>query len=114
MSDNDTLDTLDLSWNHFQWRGCCTIAEGLQVYTRDRAFCSSFFSCIVIYRVNTRPQSSIRTSPRDTTNVNITLKTGMIADSYILSYDSIANLSKMPGNRKNLQILIFFCEKKNK
>ena len=31
MSENDTLDTLDLSWNHFQWRGCCLIAEGIQV-----------------------------------------------------------------------------------
>ena len=36
MSENDTLDTLDLSWNHFQWRGCCTIAEGIQVKSTCR------------------------------------------------------------------------------
>lgn len=29
--ENDTLQSLDLSWNHFQWRGCCTIAEGVAV-----------------------------------------------------------------------------------
>lgn len=29
--ENDTLVRLDLSWNHFQCKGCCLIAEGMMV-----------------------------------------------------------------------------------
>lgn len=84
MSDNDTLDTLDLSWNHFQWRGCCTIAEGLQVYNRDNAFFfQASFHALLFIVLNTRPQPSIQTSSRDTTNVNEILKTGLIVNSSI-------------------------------
>lgn len=29
--ENDTLISLDLSWNHFQCKGCCSVAEGMAV-----------------------------------------------------------------------------------
>ena len=31
LADNVTLETLDLSWNHFQTRGCVIIADALKV-----------------------------------------------------------------------------------
>lgn len=47
--ENDTLITLDLSWNHFQCKGCCYIAEGMAV-TRTISIISTNFSKQYIYK----------------------------------------------------------------
>lgn len=34
LSHNETLETLDLSWNHFRTHGAVAIAEGVQVLNK--------------------------------------------------------------------------------
>lgn len=34
LTNNETLETVDLSWNHLRTRGAIAIAEGVQVNSR--------------------------------------------------------------------------------
>ena len=47
ISDNTTLEVLDLSWNHFKTKGAIMLAEAIQVCSRHLVFSALKAICFV-------------------------------------------------------------------